>query len=176
MLLIILCGISCSTKKAISKSNKVKKEEIATINTETKSEEFLPFTIIDEAPVHPKCENMYSNQERKKCFNKMLRKHVQRHFNAQVADCIKKEKVYNEVLDKEEERCIGLQRGIKRIYIQFKIGKTGEVEDINVKAPHPKLEEEGLRIAKKIPKMKPGKDKGKPVKVAYFLPITFMVE
>ena len=66
--------------------------------------------------------------------------------------------------------------GKKRIYLQFKIGVTGTIEDIKATAPHPKLKEEAIRVAKLIPKMIPAKQKGKAVSVPYTLPIVFYVE
>lgn len=137
----------------------------------------VPFAVIDEVPIHPKCESKITNQEKKQCFNLMMRKHIQRHFNAELGSCLKKELVLNEKTKIKEEKCTSsLSIGKKRIYVQFKIGMTGEIEEIHVRAPHPKLKEEAIRIAKLLPVMKPGKLKGKPVRVGYTLPITFNVE
>lgn len=137
----------------------------------------VPFAVIDEVPIHPKCESKITNQEKKECFNLMMRKHIQRHFNAELGSCLEKELVLNEETKKKEEKCISsLSPGKKRIYVQFKIGMTGEIEDINVRAPHSKLKEEAIRIAKLLPIMKPGKLRGNSVRVGYTLPITFNVE
>jgi len=84
--------------------------------------------------------------------------------------------IYNKETAKKEEKCVSLSSGKKRIYVQFKIGETGKVEDIKARGPHPKLQEEAIRITKLIPKMIPGKQKGVPVKVAYTLPITFSLD
>lgn len=118
--------------------------------------EDVPFSIIEEVPVFPGCKG--TKQQKKDCLNKKMRKHVQRYFDADLA---------NE---------LGLDPGKKRIWVQFKIDKDGSITAINVKAPHPRLKKEGVRIAKKLPKMKPGKQRGKPVRVGYTLPITFNVE
>jgi protein TonB len=44
-----------------------------------------------------------------------------------------------------------------------------------VKAPHARLEKEALRVIEALPKMTPGKQHLKPVKVKYTLPIIFEV-
>ena len=66
--------------------------------------------------------------------------------------------------------------GAQRIYVNFKVDKTGNITDIHTRAAHPKLEKEALKVANKIPKMVPGKMGTKPVNVLYTLPITFKVE
>lgn len=71
---------------------------------------------------------------------------------------------------------LGLPPGKKRVIMLFKIGRTGTIIDIKVKAPHPKLEREATRIIKLLPVMTPGKQKGKPVGVKYTLPMRIDVE
>ncbi len=58
----------------------------------------------------------------------------------------------------------------------FKIDEKGNITDIRARAPHIKLEEEAIRVMKLLPKMIPGKQKGKTVAVLYSLPIAFNVE
>ncbi|MDA8762380.1 energy transducer TonB [Flavobacteriaceae bacterium] len=43
-------------------------------------------------------------------------------------------------------------------------------------APHPKLQKEAIRIIKLLPKMKPGRQRGKAVGVKYTLPMRIEVE
>ena len=147
-------------------------QKLDTLNT--KKQESIAFSVIDEVPIHPNCENFITNQEKSRCFNKMIQKHVSKNFDLDVIDCgesnsTKKKK-------KKKKNCLGLNSGVKRIYLQFKIGVTGEIEDIQARAPHPKLQEEGIRIAKLLPVMIPGKQNGKAVRVGYKLPISFRVE
>ena len=56
------------------------------------------------------------------------------------------------------------------------VNTKGEVVDIKARGPHPKLEKEAQRVAKTLPKMKPGIQNHKPVGVTYTLPIVFQVE
>ena len=136
----------------------------------------IPFAIIEVAPVYKGCESLITRNEKRKCMSTMIAKHIRRNFNSDIANCLEKELVHNPKTGKEEEKCVSLLVGKQRIYIQFIISKTGVIEDINVRAPHPKLAEEGKRIAKLIPKMTPGLQKGIPVRVGYTLPITFNVQ
>ena len=138
--------------------------------------DYVPFSIIEEVPVHPNCKNLITNQEKTRCFNTSINKHVARKFNTNLANCIEEELVYNEKTKEEELKCIGLKSGKKRIYASFKINKDGIIEDIYIRAPHEKLKQEAIRVVKLLPKMEPGKQRGKPIAVAYTLPISFIVE
>lgn len=57
----------------------------------------------------------------------------------------------------------------------FKVNKDGFITDVQARGLHPKLEEETIRVIKKIPRMQPGKQRGKAVKVGYSVPINFRV-
>ncbi len=137
-------------------SEAVEVEEIEEVEEEEEVVEDVPFSIIEDVPVFPGCSG--SKAQKKACLNKKMQKHVQRYFDAELA---------NE---------LGLSPGKKRIFLLFKIGKTGKIEDIQARAPHPRLKKEAIRIAKKLPQMQPGKQRGRPVRVGYTLPITFNVE
>jgi len=71
---------------------------------------------------------------------------------------------------------LGLSPGRKRIIMLFKIDRTGNIVDIRAKAPHPRLTAEAIRIIKLLPRMKPGRQRGKPVGVKYTLPMRIDVE
>lgn len=145
-------------------------------NTFTKNKNIV-FKTIEKAPVFPGCESIISEKERRSCFNKMMQKHVVKNFNLKIASCLEKKKVYNQVTKVYDSICVDiLKPGKKRIYLQFKIEKGGSIEDINVRAPHQKLRDEAIRIAKLLPKLTPGYQQGKPVRVGYTIPITFNVE
>ena len=66
--------------------------------------------------------------------------------------------------------------GRQRINVIFKIDKTGNIVGIQARAPHPGLEKEAKRVIGLLPKMKPGKQRGKAVTVPYSLPILFQVQ
>lgn len=117
----------------------------------------VAMNFVQKAPVFKGCEGL-SERAARACFDKKMAKLVQRHFNADLANDL------------------GLSSGKKRMFAEFVIGKDGSVIDVNVRAPHPRLEKEANRVIHKVPKFQPGIQNDKPVKVKYTLPITFMVE
>ncbi|NQX80487.1 MAG: energy transducer TonB [Flavobacteriaceae bacterium] len=120
--------------------------------------EDVPFMLIQDAPVYPGCEKKKSKEDRKKCLSKKISKLINRKFNTELASEL------------------GLSAGNYKINIMFKINHKGLVSDIMVRAPHPKLKKEAIRVVKLLPKMTPGKQRNKPVSVSYTLPISFKVE
>lgn len=66
--------------------------------------------------------------------------------------------------------------GVNRVIVVFKIDKQGNITDVRSRAPHPRLEQEAARVVNMLPKMQPGKQRGKPVGVSYSLPIVFQVQ
>jgi protein TonB len=119
--------------------------------------EDVPFAIIEDIPVFPGCEKG-TKAEKKACFSKKIAKHINRKFNHNLASEL------------------GLSSGKKRIFVMFKIDKTGSITEIQARAPHPSLQKEAKRVVKTLPKMTPGKQRGRAVSVRYSLPISFMVE
>ncbi len=63
-----------------------------------------------------------------------------------------------------------------RVIMSFVVDKTGSLEDIKVlRGVEKSLDDEALRILKTSPKWKPGIQNGRPVKVAYTMPIFFQL-
>ena len=60
-----------------------------------------------------------------------------------------------------------------RVFIQFMIENDGNIDDIRARGSHHLLEQAAKIIIAKLPKMKPGTQKGKPVRVPFSIPITF---
>jgi beta-lactamase regulating signal transducer with metallopeptidase domain len=116
----------------------------------------VPFAIIEEVPVYPGCTG--TREEKAACLNMKIKKFVVKNFNINVS------------------KSLGLPKGRKKIWVVFRIDKEGNVVDVNARAPHPKLKEEAERLAKMLPKMVPGKQRGKPVGMKYTLPISFNIE
>ena len=134
----------------------VEVEEIEEVEEAEEVIEDVPFTIIEDVPVFPGCKG--NKAALKKCFNKKMQKHFQKKFDSDLP---------NE---------LGLQPGRKRLIMLFKIDREGNIVDIRAKAPHPRLQKEAMRIIALLPKMKPGKQRGKPVGVKYTLPMRIDVE
>jgi protein TonB len=116
----------------------------------------VPFAVIENVPIFPGCEKGNNNAKRA-CMSKKISQFVNRKFNTELAGDL------------------GLS-GRQRINVIFKIDKTGTVTGIRARAPHPGLEKEAKRVIGLLPKMKPGKQRGKPVNVPYSLPIIFQVQ
>ena len=122
------------------------------------TEENVPYAFIQKVPVYPGCERQKTNSARKKCMSEKITKLIHRKFDG------------GDIASN-----YGLT-GRQRINVQFTIDKTGHVTDIKTKAPHPKLEDEAVRVINFIPEMTPGKQNDKDVGVIYTLPIVFLVK
>jgi len=133
--------------------------EIEEVEVEEVEEDIeVPFSVIENVPIFPGCENEKGNAARKKCMSEKVSKFVNRKFNVDLASDL------------------GLPAGRKRIFVGFKVDKNGNVTNIMARGPHPGLEREAKRVIGLLPKMKPGKQRGKAVIVPYSLPIVFQVQ
>ena len=117
----------------------------------------VPFAVIENVPVFPGCTG--TRKEKADCLNSSIRSVVAKIFNTDLA------------------KIKGLSKGKKKIWVQFRIDEKGNIENVeSFRSPHPKLGEEAERVVKLLPKMEPGKQRGKTVGMKYTLPISFMVE
>lgn len=63
-----------------------------------------------------------------------------------------------------------------KVYVNFTIEKDGAINEVKVlRSVHPLLDEEAVRVVESFPKWKPGKQKGKTVRVSYNLPLNFVL-
>lgn len=63
-----------------------------------------------------------------------------------------------------------------RVFVQFVVGKDGSLTDVTViRGIGGGCDEEAIRVLKGAPGWKPGKQRGKPVRVKMVLPITFKI-
>ena len=64
-----------------------------------------------------------------------------------------------------------------RVLVSFIVEKDGSIADVKVvKGIGGGCDEEAVRVVKAMPNWKPGKDKGKPVRVSYMMPFTFKLQ
>lgn len=65
-----------------------------------------------------------------------------------------------------------------RAVVGFVVRKDGTVSDVHItkSAGYAVLDEEAMRVVKSMPAWEPGKQKGKPVNVKYYVPITFRLK
>ena len=122
--------------------------------SETENNSKVPSEIFDNIPVYPGCKG--SELKKRKCMSERIAKFVERKFNTDIA------------------ADLGLT-GRQRIGIIFKIDTLGNITGVRARAPHPRLEQEAVRVINLLPKMKPGIKNGKPVIVPYSLPMIFQV-
>lgn len=73
---------------------------------------------------------------------------------------------------------IAQENGIQgRVICSFVINRDGSVVDTEVmRGVDPSLDKEALRVINTMPKWTPGKQRGKPVRVKYTIPITFRLQ
>ncbi len=108
---------------------------------------------IEEVPVFPGCEN---ETDKRACFGKMIQKHIGKVFRYP-----------------EQELELGIQG---RVNVMFDIKKDGTIGNISMRGPNHNLENEAARIIGKLPKMTPGKQRERNVKVSFAIPITFKLQ
>ncbi len=113
----------------------------------------VPFAVIEDVPVFPGCEG---SSNKKQCFQDQMQKHIRKNFR------------YPEIAQE-----MGVQG---RVSVVFVIQKDGSIGNIRMRGPDKNLEAEALRIIKKLPKMTPGKQRGRAVKVPFSIPITFKLQ
>lgn len=116
----------------------------------------VSFAVIENVPIFPGCEEG-SNAQKKKCMSDKINQLVAKKFDAELGSEL------------------GLS-GKQKISVFFTIDKVGNIVNVRTRAPHPRLEKEAQRVVGLIPQMKPGKQRGKPVKVTFFLPISFNIQ
>lgn len=73
---------------------------------------------------------------------------------------------------------VAQEAGIQgRVVVQFVVEKDGSATDIKVvRSVDPALDKEAERVVKSMPKWKPGKQRGKPVRSKFTLPVHFRLQ
>jgi protein TonB len=134
----------------------IQMDDIEEIVEEEQIEQDIPFAIIEEPPVYPGCTG--NKEQKKKCMQEKITKHVSKNYNTGLA------------------QDLGLTPGKKKVYVVFKIDKTGHIVEARARGPHVRLEKEAVRVVNMLPTLIPGKQRGNPVGVSYTLPITLDVQ
>ncbi|WP_323788619.1 energy transducer TonB [Psychroserpens sp.] len=114
----------------------------------------VPFAVIENVPVFPGCEGG-NRQDQIDCFQRKMQEHVNKNFNY-------------------PERALELDMQGK-VYVLFVIDNTGRVSKIKSRGPDRILEKEAERIISILPKMTPGKQRGRAVSMPYSIPIHFKI-
>ena len=71
-----------------------------------------------------------------------------------------------------------VENGIQgRVYVDFVVDESGNVKDVKVsRSVHTALDDEAVRVVSASPKWRPGRHRGKKVKVAMTIPVDFRLE
>ena len=128
-------------------------EEVEVVEEEIDMD--VPFAIIEDVPLFPGCERV-PKSERRNCFQTQIQKHIAKNFR------------YPEIAQE-----MGIQG---RVFFQFTIGKDVYISCIRTRGPDKNLEKEANRIISRLPRMTPGKQRGRPVRVPFSIPITFKLQ
>jgi len=123
----------------------------------TVQDEAIEIVNVENAPIYPGCEKKDKSLH-KKCLQNKIKDHFTRNFNTRIAKSLK------------------LEPSSYATYVIFNINKKGVVSNISAIGFHYKLEKEGIRVAKLLPKIKPGKNNGKIVAVKYTYPVIITIE
>ena len=141
----------------MDKKEVVEEEEIEEVEIDEipPMEEELIFKVVEDMPMFPGCEDPnFSRNEIKKCSDKKMFEFIK--ANLQYPKEAKKNGVEG------------------RVILQFVVQKDGSLSNIKViRNISNGCGEEAVRVVKSMPKFKPGKQRGKTVKVQYTLPISF---
>lgn len=73
---------------------------------------------------------------------------------------------------------VSAEQGVQgRVVVQFVVGVHGEIlNPVVVKSVDPYLDKEAIRVISSMPKWKPGKQRGKAVRVKYTVPVVFRLQ
>ena len=144
-------------EETVIESTETDEEEIIEIVEveEVEGEIDVPFAVIEDVPIFPGCERV-KKSERRTCFQEKMNRHIRKNFR------------YPEIAQE-----MGIQG---RVYVQFVIAKDGSITGVRMRGPDKNLEKEAARIIGKLPKMTPGKQRGRPVRVPFSIPITFRLQ
>ena len=130
--------------------------QISDVDVEEIDEDMeVPFAVIENVPIYPGCVGK-NNDEYKACFQRKILEHVRKNFKYPSA---------------------ALDLGIHgRVFVLFVIDAKGNITKVRSRGPDKILERESERIVNSLPQMIPGKQRGKPVKVPFSLPINFNIQ
>ena len=146
-------------EETVIESTETDQEEIVEVEDIEVEDDFedvdVPFAVIEDVPIFPGCEKV-AKSKRRACFQEKMNKHIRKNFR------------YPEIAQ---------EMGIKgRVYVQFVIAKDGSITSIRMRGPDKNLEKEAKRIISRLPKMTPGKQRGRAVRVPFSIPITFRLQ
>lgn len=116
------------------------------------TDEILRMEVVENKPIFPGCEDEVGEVNRALCFQRMMQQHVSNNFQFPELS-----KVMN-------------SQGLVIVY--FVINKDGSISDVRViKGVDEALNDEALRVINKLPNFEPAKQRGRPVRMGFKMPI-----
>ncbi len=118
--------------------------------------EILDFVAIENIARPLECENVGSRQEQKDCFSRWIQTYVNSNT------------VYPQ---------IAVEMGLTdKVFVTFIISENGDVEEVTVgRGEYEVLNNEAVRVLKGMPKMTPGSQRGRNVKMRMTVPVNFQL-
>ena len=121
-------------------------------DAEDAEDEIFNFAVVENKPIFPGCENLATEDEKFMCFNQNIMQHIGKKFEFP-----------------ELARQMGIQG---KVYVNFVIEKNGKVSNVTIARGVDKLiDDEAIRVIKLLPSFIPAKQRGKPVRMQYTVPI-----
>jgi protein TonB len=140
---------------------KVVSDEVETTTTvdiqEQSTEEAIEFTPMDVQEEEEAEEEIFQVVEKMASFPG---------GNAKLMEFLRKELVYPQ---------IAIDNNVQgRVFVQFVVNRDGSIQDVKVtRGVDPILDEEAIRVVKKMPKWVPAEQRGKTVRSRFTLPVMF---
>jgi len=143
------------------------------VHDSLKEPDEISIRIIEKVPVYKGCEN---DPNKNNCLNNKIRRFIGRNFNVYEAKCLEYKTKYDRKSKKEIKVCKKeVKAGRVVIKTTFVIDTLGYITDIKALSSYPSFNKEAIRVVKKLPRFKPGVQRGRKVRVRYRLPITFSI-
>ena len=128
------------------------------LSLKNEQEEVIKFSDVEKPPFYIDwCTSNISKDKIRECTDSGIKLFAKTNFNTEIAADLN-------------------LSGYQRITSAFIIDKSGKIDNIRVRASHPDLEKEALRVINLIPKMEPGIQNGEADSTSYLLPIIFKVQ
>lgn len=114
--------------------------------------EVFSILVLENRPIFPGCENEPTEEARFQCFQSALGKHLKNIFAM--------------------PRISQQMGSAGRVFVNFIIERDGSVSNVTVvRSIDPYIDAEAVRVVHALPKFTPAKQRGKPVRTSYTLPI-----
>ncbi len=114
----------------------------------------IPFQLVEIPPLAPDCKTKRKVEKQKKCFVDFIVKHFNRKFNTNLASDL------------------GFT-GRTRFEVDFIIDKEGKIKNITATGGPDIMNQHAVEVIKLLPQFTPALKEGKPIEVAYHLPVIF---